>query len=123
MWYRQGAQQDGIDQAEYRNICSDSQRQRENCNCGEDRVLAQRAQRVPHILESGFQQMQSAFVSALLLDLRDASDPAQRRFTRCDSRHAGGQVLSDLLIEMELKLALEFVFNASVAEKSAQPVS
>src|SRR5690349_22602397 len=81
---RQGTEQDGIDQAEDCNVCADAQCQRKNSNYGENRALMQRPQRVPNILESGFEQMQSTLVAALLLNLRDAAD---RKSTRLNSSH------------------------------------
>jgi hypothetical protein len=64
--------------------------------------------------------MQSALVSALLLYLRDSSELSQRSFAPGRRRHSGGEVLGNLLIEMELKFAAEFVFHASAPEDGTQ---
>src|SRR5690349_16286905 len=64
--------------------------------------------------------MESSLFPALLLDLRHGSDFAQRRFARCSRRHADGKILRDLLVEMELKFPVEFVFNALATEHCPQ---
>ena len=63
---RQRAQQHGIDDAEYRGVRGDAQRQRERGGSRKARSLAQRARAVPHVLEKCFDHV----------DLRSGARPA-----------------------------------------------
>ena len=75
------------------------------------------------VAQSGFNPVQTAFFATALLKLRDSTDATQSCVACLVRSHSGGQVLCNLLFEMELKFPIQFRFNSLAHEEGAQSQS
>ncbi len=84
---------------------------------GKDRAFAQRPHGVAQIPYEIFDEVYSAHVAALLLDLCDRADRAPRRMGSLVRRHTTHQVLCELLFEVEAKLVVELLIYSLAAQQ------
>src|SRR6185295_370902 len=87
---------------------------------GKRRAQAQRAQGVAEVLQEGLDPSRAAHVTALLLDLAQIADDAVGGVAGLGGRHAGGDVLRGLLLQMEAQLGEELRLDPVPAEERAQ---
>src|SRR5260370_27178687 len=120
MRHGQAAQQDLVGDGKDGGVGADAKSQRDQADGSEARPLAQLAQAVADILEEILDEADAAFVAAFLLEVFDGAESAQGGSVGGLRLHAGGEVLLDLLVEMEAKLMVELVFDQGPPEKRPQ---
>ena len=114
------AQEEGVDQAEDRRVGADPQGERERRDEGEDGAAAQRAGRVAQILGQLFDEARTPHLPAPLLDLRDPAEGAQSGLAGLARAHAGRDVFSGLLVDVEAQFGGELGLDAGAPEDRAQ---
>ena len=119
---RQGPQQNGIHHAEDRDIGADAQGQDQHGHRCKATVAAQRAQRVPQVLQQDIERRQAARFAMPLLGLRNAAEARQSLAAGFPRREAAPQILFDREFEVCGHLRIELVIHRPFAEKGAQPL-
>ena len=100
-------QQGAVHNAEDGRIGADPERERDNGGQGEGWSLDERAARVAKILPQLVKEPEAERVAALLLHVSDAAERTERRRASSSGAHPGGDVLSDLLFQVELQFGIE----------------
>ena len=114
---REGAHADGIHQLEDGGIGAGAERECQDRDDREGRVLAQQPEAVAEVLPDGFNEAQGVHVVDLLADLRGVAEPPVRRHGGGLWRHAARDVVVDFVSEMGLELAGTLIVPAAAAEE------
>src|SRR5438034_6294969 len=112
-------QQDGVHEREDRRVGTDADGERQNRDRCEPGTLAQRAQRVGHVLTNAVDRGETSRVSAFLLPQRDRAQLAKRLISRVRRRHAVRHVVIDLVLQMVLELLIELALYSAPLNEGA----
>jgi hypothetical protein len=112
-------QHHAVDHAEDGAVRADGQRQREHnhdCKAG---TLSQGAQRVSQVAPEGFDVIRTSHIAAFLLNLRYATQLAERCAAGFGGQHARGEILFQLPFEMKAQFLVEIFLHAAAARQGA----
>src|SRR5580658_3632554 len=109
----QGAQQDGVNDAEQRGVGADSECQSQYRRGREAGIFAQSAQADADVHQQVFHGWPAPGVTALLLNQRDVAEGAASCRGGLFSRHAGGDEFFYFLVEMLANFIGKFVVDAA----------
>ena len=94
---------------EERNIGSDAQSHNENREDGKAGIAGESANTESKIAEKRFQRLPAPGVARLIAESGGIAEGAERGATCFFGAGAGGDVLGDLLVEVELQLVLQLL--------------
>ena len=117
---RQWLQQDGIHDAENRDIRANAKSENQDGNCREAWIASQRAECVAQVLQQYVERLKPACLTMLLLCLLHSSKPDERLAAGLFGGHALLQVILNRNLQMGGHLHVEFPIYLRVRKRGTQ---
>ena len=114
--------QQTVNNAEHRRIRADAESECQHHPGGEAGTCAQTADRVPQILQEGFDEHGPAHVAALFLDLLQTAEGEPRSPACRGRRHAGSFIRFGFTVEVKAQLVVQLALQCAAPEDCAHAV-
>jgi hypothetical protein len=114
----QGSHPDRVHQLEDRGVGAGAEREREDGDDREGRVLQQDAHAIPKVLPCAVDEPERIHVVDVLTDVGPVAEPQMGLSPRFVCRHAAGDVVVDLVGQVVLQLPGAFLVPARTAEEA-----
>jgi hypothetical protein len=115
---RQRPKPQRVDQLKDRRVGPGAERERQDRDDGERRVLAEQAHAVPKVLPERLDEAHRVHVVYLLADLRRVAQLAMRRHGGVAGAHAARDVVVDLVSQVVLQLSRALVVPMATAKET-----
>ncbi len=113
---RERAEQQAFDPTKHGGVRGDSQREAQDSENRETRAAPQHAQRITNVLQQSFEEVRAAGLASFFFDGLEAAELREGKAAGFVGRHACGDVVGNLLLDVEAHLCNRAAFPACLCE-------